>query len=280
MKTLQIPVGAPEARLIAIEIPPGNYHVRITSRAEANASGTGLASFECIPTNHNSMVPLPEKGTIVLLHDYARQKEFMVPWGMFLAQAGYRVVVVDLRGHGASTGQIISYGKYETADLSQMLDYLKKQGIGKGKVGVLGVGYGGQLALQWAARDPRVGAIVAIAPYARLESVFEIMAEHMKTPIAPKTLHKAIDGAAERLDIKWADWSGEAAVRRLKQPVLFIGSDKDVLVKPDDLTILGQAAPPGSSTLKVIGISHRGIPYLFHEIGEPIKTWFVEHSAG
>ncbi len=72
-----------------------------------------------------------------------------------LAQVGYRVVLIDLRGHGQSTGPTISYGKFETADLKQVLNHTARHRVGALKVGVVGIGYGANLALHWAARDPK-----------------------------------------------------------------------------------------------------------------------------
>jgi pimeloyl-ACP methyl ester carboxylesterase len=280
VRRLEIPVSAPKATLRAFELPPGNYHVRIDSKVtKTDPDGTRRFEFTFQPTNSRPMAPLPEKGTILLLHDYTRQKEFMVPWGVFLAQAGFRVIALDLRGHGESTGETISYGRYETADLSQALDFLSRQRAAKGKVGVLGVGYGGQLALQWAARDARVGPVVAIAPYARLEDTFAAIAKVIEPPLARETLEQVLDAAAARLELKWADWSAEAAARRLTQPVLLVAGDKDAVVPPESFKLLEQVVPRGSKTLQVNGVSHPSIAFAFGEIGEPIAAWFLEHAG-
>ena len=45
-------------------------------------------------------------------------------------------------------------------------------------MGVFGVGHGAYLAPNWAARDERVEAIVAIAPYDKLETAFQRMANN------------------------------------------------------------------------------------------------------
>jgi len=176
-----------------------------------------------------------------------------------------------------SSGPTISYGKHETADLSQVLDRLTEQRLCDGTVGVLGVGYGANLALHWAARDPRVRTVVAIAPYNQPEQAFERTAREHQSSISPEVLQDALALVAARLDIKWADWSGEAALRQIKKPVLLIGGGKDTICTTNDLKVLEQAAPSGSKSLLIAEANRWAVRYWFHEISEPVKTWFQEH---
>ena len=48
----------------------------------------------------------PPEATLLLLHGYHHDKNHRVylVWARFLAQHGYRTVLVDLRGHGGSSG--------------------------------------------------------------------------------------------------------------------------------------------------------------------------------
>jgi pimeloyl-ACP methyl ester carboxylesterase len=85
-----------------------------------------------------------------------------------LAQEGWRCVLVDLRGHGKSTGRRIYFGVQEARDLSQLLDELARDGQLARPVATLGESYGAALALRWKGLDPRVGPVVAIAPCAVL----------------------------------------------------------------------------------------------------------------
>ena len=55
-----------------------------------------------------------------------------MPWALVLAKAGYRVVLVDLRGHGHSTGDRIYFGGIERTDLVQCLDALTQRHVLRG----------------------------------------------------------------------------------------------------------------------------------------------------
>ena len=230
-------------------------------------AGSGKAMF----------VPPGERGTIVLLHDYNSQKGSLVPWAYVLAQAGYRAILVDLPGHGQSSGPTVSFGRSEVAALTQALHSFQQQGLCGAKVGLLGLGYGANVALCWAAVDSRIGAVVAIAPYNQPDEALGRMAEEAGARIPRELLQGALARAAERVQIRWADWSGEAALRQLKQPVLLIGSGQDRVSVTNDLRLLERAAPFGSRSLLVPEASHFTVQHWFHETAEPVKSWFRRH---
>src|SRR5262249_32009212 len=91
----------------------------------------------------------PPRGTGFVLHGIRDRKEAMLGWGRGLAEGGYRAVLVDGRGHGRSSGDFLTYGVVEARDLSRVLDTLGAQGLVAGRVGAMGVSYGGATAIEW-----------------------------------------------------------------------------------------------------------------------------------
>jgi alpha-beta hydrolase superfamily lysophospholipase len=274
---LKVKTGPPAAELALAELPPGDYHVKFISGIRTNWEEKKFLTMKFKPETNRNFIPLKEPATIVILHGYMMYKETMAPWASELAQAGYRVVLVDLRGHGKSTGDTVTYGKYETRDLIQMLDYLKAQGLCDEKVGVLGLSYGATLALHWAAADPRVQAVVAIAPYNHPEEAAQRLAKEVKIPVSPKTLREALALAAKRLDLKWSDWSGEAAMHKVKEPVLLVGGGHDRICLPADLEALRKAAPAGTKVIMIPDVNHFALGFLLHVLAQPVTAWFQEH---
>jgi pimeloyl-ACP methyl ester carboxylesterase len=86
---------------------------------------------------------------------------------------------------------------------------------------------------------------------------------------------KALDLASDKLELEWADWSGEAAVRQGRNPVLLVAATKDTLCPPADIAILKEAAPVGSRSIVIPEANHQVLGMWLHELGEPIKEWFA-----
>lgn len=272
-----IPVGPPGASLAVMELPPGDYHAEATTAVKTNRHGRREFALSWLADTNAPPTPCPKRGTIFLLHGYAGQKEVMLPWAFRLAKAGYRSVLVDLRGHGRSTGQTFSCGKSEAMDLIQVLDYMSAQGDSDQAVGVLGLSFGADLALLWGARDARVRTIVAIAAYNHPQDALGRLAREMNAPLKPAVLRKATALAAAWLDLDWAELSGEYALRRLTVPVLLIGGGKDAISPLSDLAALMRAAPPGSQRLLIPEANHAVVGFWFHQLAEPVNAWFKEH---
>lgn len=113
----------------------------------------------------------PPRGTVLVLHGIRGDKRAMVGVGRALRDRGMRAVLVDLRGHGASSGRWLTYGVVESRDLRQLIDHLEALGVAEGPIGVYGASYGGAAALQLAAIDPRVEAVVSLSTFSSLREV-------------------------------------------------------------------------------------------------------------
>src|SRR5208282_4960321 len=146
--------GPPAARLRYRVVEPADYHLQMNS---SNWIEDGEPQFTFkftadVPGATNRWTGHP-RGTVVLLHGYGVAQFAMAPWALRLAQDGWRCVLVDLRGHGKSTGNRIFYGTREATDLSQFLDHLDRDGKLITPVAAVGESYGAALALRWEGLD-------------------------------------------------------------------------------------------------------------------------------
>lgn len=159
----------PERRLDAT-LTPGSLGADFRDVRLVAADGVELAGWF-----------LPVEGSdagVVLVHgrNSSRTREF---GGRFpelaatLQANGYQVVMVDLRGHGASGDARFTFGRLERLDVGAAISYLVANGVPAGQVGVLGVSMGAASAIGAVAIDPRVGALWADAGYAEIASVIE-----------------------------------------------------------------------------------------------------------
>jgi len=120
---------------------------RITTDWQWFKSGCGQASLE----NKGEKV-------LVLLHGWGRNKNSLLSYGLAFAQQGYRVIIPDLRGHGNSTGDWVSFGAEEGLDISALMDMLKVR-----KYDLLGFSLGASTALHMASLDEKVNQLVVVA---------------------------------------------------------------------------------------------------------------------
>jgi uncharacterized protein len=117
-------------------------------------------------------LPVPAaRGAVIFVHgkDSARGDELKAPTVALARRfnaAGLTVLMIDLRGHGASSGGRLTFGARECDDVLGAVDYLLERGFAHGTIGALGASMGGVAALQAAARDEAIGAVAADSPYA------------------------------------------------------------------------------------------------------------------
>ena len=202
----------------------------------------------------------PPVGTILLLHGAYSRSEHLAPTASRFASGGYRCVLVDLRGHGQSTGDRMTYGVRESEDLSQVIDALERRELLTGNLGVYGFSYGGSTALQLAGRDERVRAVVAVAPFNSLRQVAGDLARTRLPGAAwyasdawiDRTLNEA--GRQGGFDFRQAD--AGAAIRRTDAMVRLIHGTADDFVEPRHSMDLHLAATDHSDVVLIEGADH------------------------
>ena len=266
-------VGPPAARLHYRVVEPADYHLKIIAtnwfeRGETNYQFT----FHAMAPHTNAWTTNP-RGTVFLLHGYGLAEFSMVPWAWRLAQAGWRCVLVDLRGHGESTGKTIYYGLKESRDMSQLLDELSNRGQLASPVAVLGESYGAALALRWKTTDSRVSSVVAIAPYVGLSNaVLNICHDYGR--VLPQVFIRAgLKQLPTVLGVLSTDLDTTTILVRHPVSGLFITGTEDDIIPPADVRKLFADALPGSQLMVIPGATHETVPYRFSELIPPVLAW-------
>ena len=277
--TWTVPVGPPPAKLSVASIEPGDYGFKYDLKMEyAEGRDPRIVSFNAYWRPSAQRLPIPPRGTILLLHGYLQNKDFVVPWAVRLAQAGFRCVVVDLRGHGASTGKHISFGAFESADLVQVLDDLGRRGWDVSHVGLFGISYGASIALLTAGRDPRVATVVALEPFASAErAVPELMRAAFAREargITDRQFAAAHVKQARIAGFKWPQADIPAALARTRAPVLMIHGEKDDWIPADHSRELAKHAPAGSKLVLAPLDNHVSLPLQVEVFAPQVIDWF------
>jgi pimeloyl-ACP methyl ester carboxylesterase len=128
--------------------------------SEFAGAGVTLRGWTCTPPAG------PARGTIVYLHGIADNRGSAAGVVPRLLRRGFRVIAYDSRAHGQSEGDACTYGFYEKLDLRRVIDTLPP-----GPLALIGTSLGAAVALQEAAGDPRVTAIVAAETFSDLRTV-------------------------------------------------------------------------------------------------------------
>jgi fermentation-respiration switch protein FrsA (DUF1100 family) len=178
--------------------------------------GAPLRGWKVRPKNPNGR-------WVLLFHGVADNRVGVIGQSEFLLRAGYSVVMMDARAHGASGGPTATYGWLERIDTRAIIDELVRSEVGRytgeqlrsGKwklepveesglqkpihppvplpgaplhIFALGESMGAGIALQSAAADPRIEAVVAEASFANLREASYDYAGLRKYPWLGKTL--------------------------------------------------------------------------------------------
>jgi pimeloyl-ACP methyl ester carboxylesterase len=269
-----VDVGPPPARLCYRIVDPADYDLKVSS---TNWNENGERQYEftfkaSVPgrTNHWTASP---RGTVFLLHGYGLAQFSMLPWALRLGQEGWRCVLVDLRGHGKSTGDQVFFGVTETNDMSQLLDALQRDHHLAGPVSVIGESLGAALALRWKTVEPRIDSVVAIAPFANLSNaVMNIRQEYADW--MPKALVRAgIKQLPAALEIPAGEFDTTTVMRRKPVLALFVAGGEDKISPPGEVQQVRELALAGSELVLVRQATHEGLTYYFDDLAPPIIAW-------
>jgi alpha-beta hydrolase superfamily lysophospholipase len=173
----------------------------------------------------------PNGDWVLLFHGVSDNRTGDLGHAEFLLRHGYCVVMMDSRDHGESGGDMATYGWKERYDTVAITDALYASERVR-HLYALGVSMGGAIALQSAAVEPRIEAVVAEAPFANLREVgYDYAGLHAGSWLgkslfrpAPMMVMRSIEKEG---GFKPEDVSPEKAVASRAFPVLLICGTRD-----------------------------------------------------
>jgi len=160
------------------------------------------------------------RGLVVYLHGIADNRTSGLGLARRLRDDGFTVLVFDARAHGRSSGEYCTYGYLERRDVRAAID-----AVGAPRAVLLGHSLGAATALQAAAVDDRVAAVVAASPFSDLTSIVRERARwfHLPAPYVDAALARA--GEMARFPPEEA--SPVALAPRIRVPVLLLHGAHD-----------------------------------------------------
>ncbi len=197
------------------------------------------------------------KGTIIYLHGVGDCKIAGVQMSAFFFEQGYNVLLYDSRHHGESGGHYCTYGFYEKHDVSTAIDYLQgREDVKIGKVGLFGTSMGAAIAVQAAAVDVRIKAVVAEASFTTLRAIaVDYQKRLIKLPW--HFLRNVAFARSQRVaNFKARFVSPIDDIRKLHCPILLVHGTADPFIDVQHSKDLFAAAPEPRQLLLVEGANH------------------------
>lgn len=167
----------------------------------------------------------PKRGTVVYLHGIADNRDSSIGVVRRFTAQGFDVVAYDSRAHGASEGNLCTYGYFEKEDLRRVIDRLAP-----GPLVLIGTSLGAAVALQEAATDERVSGVIAAEVFSDLETIARERAPFF---LPEAVMAEAFRVVERRAAFSVRDVSPARAASRIRVPVLLIHGEADVLTTPD-----------------------------------------------
>lgn len=266
-------VASPAARIRYRIIEPADYQFRWTNQLD-EARGELDLQFTANVTNRTAATnDLHPRGTVILLHGYGVTGSAMLPWALLLAEEGWRSVLVDLRGHGASTGKRVYFGTEELDDLRALLTQLQQNHGVKVPVSVLGHSFGGTLALRWKLADPRIGRVVSMSPYADLGTAIQNVRRKYARWLPEFFIAAGIRKLPRLLQVHPCALNPACWMNENLSNVLFVAGGADSIATLDQVQKLRRLAGGGNEMIVLPNAAHETLPFYLDDLAKPVSRW-------
>jgi len=204
----------------------------------------------------------PNGAWVLVFHGVADNRYGTEEHARMLLQSGYSVVMMDSRAHGASGGEMASYGWLERKDASAVIDELEGAEHPH-RLYAMGISMGAGIALQAAGSDARIEAVAAEAPFANLQEAAYDYAGLQRWPLLGKTFFApgawVLIYRGERLaGFPAGEVSPERAVKARAFPLLLICDGADVVLPCRHSETILRAAAGTKELWRVAGALHTG----------------------
>jgi uncharacterized protein len=237
-----------------------------------------------------SIRPLHGNGdAVILLHGVADNRMGMIGYADLLLRRGYAVLLPDARRHGASGGDLATYGIMEAGDVRRWYDWIKEAERPRCIDG-LGNSMGAAQLLQSLRTTPGFCAVVAESPFANFrEASYDRLAERLG---AGAWLGRTVLRPVVETGVLYARWkykvdleqaSPENAVAASKVPVLLIHGLKDTNLPPRHSELIvahSSSRKPAVVLWEPVEAKHTGAAAAEpQEYERRLIGWFESHDA-
>ncbi|MFT5470743.1 MAG: pimeloyl-ACP methyl ester carboxylesterase [Verrucomicrobiales bacterium] len=202
---------------------------------------------------------LEPRGTVFLLHGRGGCKEDNLLIAERFCAAGFNCVAVDLRAHGQSGGRFSTYGRLETLDMKAVIDSaLANHGSEVGPIALWGISLGAAVAIQAAAADLRIEALISICAFADLSEVVELRGERLISRVGRGFGALTVLEASRHSGSNLFRAEPLVSASILKIPVMLIHAELDGVIPVEHARRIFREVPGVGKRLKIIPAATHG----------------------
>lgn len=206
----------------------------------------------------------PESGdkpwpTVIASHGWSHNRARLLPIARALHRAGLAVLLFDARGHGNSGGKPpITLRHFVEDQLAALAFVRSRPELDASRIAILGHSFGAAAAILTGSVSRRLGAVVAISPFADPRAVTRRALVHFHLPVQPM-LWLSSHIFRRWLGLPMDTYTPLSRVNRVEAPLLLIHGDADRMIPLAASQALANRANGASSLLSVDGASHASV---------------------
>lgn len=193
---------------------------------------------------------------LIVLHGWGANSAMMLPLAAPFRRAGYALLFIDARCHGASDGDSFASLPRFAEDLESAFDWLRvRPGVDPRRIALLGHSVGAAAALLLAARRNEVAAVVSIAAFAHPENAMRRYLAARRIPFRPFGWY-VLRYVQKTIGQRFAQIAPQHTMARIACPVLLVHGAEDATVPLEDARLIHAARRDERSKLLVVAGSH------------------------
>ncbi len=213
-------------------------------------------------------------GNVVILHGmHGMDASSLLDYAKFIYDAGFTAINVDMRAHGLSEGESLSFGYNEVDDVMAVIEFLNDDDRFKDAPIILyGLSMGGSTAINTAAVSEHIDGVIAVSPFLSIQNQ---VADYMERDGFPKAFIRIFEPSVnfvlrQKFGVRPIKDSPEQAVTNLRDiPLFIIHSAEDTQTGVFQAETLFDLASSNQKELWIVdGDEHLIVEDLLHKESE------------
>jgi fermentation-respiration switch protein FrsA (DUF1100 family) len=214
---------------------PADYHLPFVDAGVRTTDGLRLVGW---------YVPGTNGALIIFVHGYKNDRASMLGSAALFHAHGYGALVIALRGHDRSDGDRIMFGHAELRDLEAWYAFAVVQpDVDRRRIAILGVSMGGAIAIQYAAENHAIAALVADSAFSSMDDTLATSVRHFTG--LPAFPFSSLIGfwIRENTGLTRDEADAKRAIARISpRPVFLMQGGADTVISPASGQLLYDAA--------------------------------------